>query len=109
MWMRKKRFNMILDSMEEFIETIKEMHARESKLVATLEAENKLLRERLLNKDIFVENLLAQLLGGASIKNLISAPPKEESKPLVTPAVQRYIDRKKEYADAKANGKAPLP
>ena len=98
-----EKLESLTEQVEEFSELLSELEDKENKVIAALETENNNLRERLHQKDIYVENLLAQLLGGASIKNILSdSQPKKEETPL-SPAMKKYMEKKKN------NGGVPLP
>ena len=105
---RKSKFALVLEKLEslteqveEFSDLLADLDNKDSKTIVSLKEENNLLRDRLHQKDIYIENLLAQLLGGVSVKNITSEP-KKESTP-VSPAMQKYLDKKK------ANGGLNLP
>lgn len=106
---RKSKFARVLEKLEslteqveEFSDLLADLDNKDSKTIVSLKEENNLLRDRLHQKDIYIENLLAQLLGGVSVKSLANSEPKKEESS-VSPAMKRYMEKKK------ANGGVPLP
>ena len=98
-----KSFRDTLCDLEDIKEDKKDIEEKENKIITALEAENEFLKERLYKKDIFVENLLAQLLGGASIRNLLGATNETSKEDKTSPAMKKYLERKHK------NGGVPLP